>query len=162
MHCAGGAFAQSVTQADVGRFIRDQNGEPIGSLKAIRDNQAVVWYWFAFTPGNNGFRQGPPLPRRAAWVERGRLRDHADPGARPTVCCTVGCETRPSRTGGRTKTARELGTSYSVVATIRAEAIRVRITAAPTGAKGSASCHPPGSGRSLGAISTLQRARIGR
>src|SRR5208283_4904136 len=57
---------------------------------------------------------------------------------------------RPSRTWGENKDSPGLGhgTNYSVVATIRAEAIRVRITAAPTGAKGSASCYPPGSGPS--------------
>src|SRR5271166_3190644 len=45
--------------------------------------------------------------------------------------------------GGRTKTARNLGTSYSMVATIRVGAIRLRVIAAPTGAKGSAKCPPP-------------------
>lgn len=42
-----------VTEADVGRFIRDQNGDPIGSLHAIHGDQAVVWYGFVNTPGNH-------------------------------------------------------------------------------------------------------------
>ena len=44
---------QSVTQADVGHFVRDQNGTVIGSLKAVEGNQAVVWYGFFNTPGNH-------------------------------------------------------------------------------------------------------------
>ena len=55
---AGAAVAQAqsiqpVTQADVGHFVRDQNGTVIGSLKAIEGNQAVVWYGFFNTPGNH-------------------------------------------------------------------------------------------------------------
>ena len=49
----GIAMAQSITQADVGSFVRDGNGEVIGSLKAIHGDQAVVWYGFFNTPGNH-------------------------------------------------------------------------------------------------------------
>ena len=49
----GCAAAGSVTQADVGRFLRDQSGAPIGSLQAIQGDQAVVWYGFVNTPGNH-------------------------------------------------------------------------------------------------------------
>ena len=45
--------ARPVTQADVGRFLRDQDGSPIGSLHAIHGDQAVVWYGFVNTPGNH-------------------------------------------------------------------------------------------------------------
>lgn len=44
---------QPVTQADVGHFVRDQNDNVIGSLKAIEGNEAVVWYGFFNTPGNH-------------------------------------------------------------------------------------------------------------
>ena len=49
---ASPAFAASVTQADVGRFVRDRDGAPMGSLQAIQGDQAVVWYGFVHTPGN--------------------------------------------------------------------------------------------------------------
>ena len=49
----GTAFAQNITQADVGSFVRDQDGTPIGSLKAIEGNQAVVWVGFFNTEGNH-------------------------------------------------------------------------------------------------------------
>ena len=51
--CTGAAFAQNITAADVGSFVRDQDGTPIGSLKAIQGNQAVVWVGFFNTPGNH-------------------------------------------------------------------------------------------------------------
>jgi hypothetical protein len=49
----GAAMAQNVTQADVGSFVRDQNGTAIGSLKAIQGDRAVVWLGFFNTPGNH-------------------------------------------------------------------------------------------------------------
>ncbi len=49
---AGPVLAQP-TQANVGSFLRDQNGSPIGSLKAINGDQAVVWFGFVNTPGNH-------------------------------------------------------------------------------------------------------------
>jgi len=49
----GSTLPGRVTQADVGRFIRDQNGDPIGSLKAIQGNAAVIWFGFVNTPGNH-------------------------------------------------------------------------------------------------------------
>ncbi len=52
MLMSGAAMAQTVTQADVGNFVRDQNGMAIGSLKAIRGDQAVVHLGFFNTPGN--------------------------------------------------------------------------------------------------------------
>jgi len=49
---SGAAMAQTVTQADVGNFVRDQDGVAIGSLKAIQGDQAVVHLGFVNTPGN--------------------------------------------------------------------------------------------------------------
>ncbi len=49
---SGAAMAQTVTQADVGNFVRDQDGVAIGSLKAIQGEQAVVHLGFVNTPGN--------------------------------------------------------------------------------------------------------------
>ncbi len=49
---SGAAMAQTVTQADVGNFVRDQSGMAIGSLKAIQGDQAVVHLGFFNTPGN--------------------------------------------------------------------------------------------------------------
>jgi len=49
---SGAAMAQTVTQADVGTFVRDQSGLAIGSLKAIQGDQAIVHLGFFNTPGN--------------------------------------------------------------------------------------------------------------
>ncbi len=49
----GAALAQTITPSDVGSFVRDANGTPIGSLKAIEGNHAVVWIGFVNTPGNH-------------------------------------------------------------------------------------------------------------
>jgi len=49
---SGAAMAQTVTQADVGTFVRDQSGMAIGSLKAIQGDQAIVHLGFFNTPGN--------------------------------------------------------------------------------------------------------------
>jgi hypothetical protein len=49
---SGAAMAQSITQADVGSFVRDQSGMAIGSLQAIQNGQAVVHLGFVNTPGN--------------------------------------------------------------------------------------------------------------
>jgi len=49
---SGAAMAQTVTQADVGNFVRDQTGLAIGSLKTIQGDQAVVHLGFVNTPGN--------------------------------------------------------------------------------------------------------------
>jgi len=49
---SGAAMAQTVTQADVGNFVRDQDGVAIGSLKAIQGDQAIVHLGFFNTPGN--------------------------------------------------------------------------------------------------------------
>src|SRR5271166_4752454 len=43
----------SITQADVRQFLYDRSGELIGSLWAVRGDQAVVWYGFVNTPGNH-------------------------------------------------------------------------------------------------------------
>ena len=61
---AGAAMAQTVTRADVGSFVRDQNGAVIGSLKSIQGNQAVVWIGFVNTPGNH--LETVPLTQLAA------------------------------------------------------------------------------------------------
>jgi len=49
---SGAAMAQSITQADVGSFVRDSSGQAIGSLQAIQNGQAVVHLGFFNTPGN--------------------------------------------------------------------------------------------------------------
>ena len=66
---ASPAFAGSVTGADVGRFIRDPSGAPVGSLVAIHGDKAVVWYGFAYTPGNHL----ETVPLSAITVAGGRL-----------------------------------------------------------------------------------------
>ena len=66
---ASPAFAGSVTQADVGRFIRDPSGAPIGSLVAVQGDKAVVWYGFVNTPGNHL----ETVPLSAITVASGRL-----------------------------------------------------------------------------------------
>jgi hypothetical protein len=50
---SGAAMAQTITQDDVGSFVRDQSGTAIGSLDAIQGNQAVVHLGFFNTPGNH-------------------------------------------------------------------------------------------------------------
>jgi hypothetical protein len=49
---SGAAMAQTITQSDVGTFVRDGNGQVIGSLQAIQNGQAVVHLGFFNTPGN--------------------------------------------------------------------------------------------------------------
>jgi hypothetical protein len=50
---SGAAMAQSVTQADVGSFVRDSSGTAIGSLDAIHGDQATVHLGFFNTEGNH-------------------------------------------------------------------------------------------------------------
>jgi len=49
---SGAAMAQTITQADVGSFVRDSSGQAIGSLQAIHNGQAIVHLGFFNTPGN--------------------------------------------------------------------------------------------------------------
>jgi len=49
---SGAAMAQTITQADVGSFVRDSSGMAIGSLDAIQNGQAIVHLGFFNTPGN--------------------------------------------------------------------------------------------------------------
>jgi hypothetical protein len=49
---SGAAMAQTVTQEDVGSFVRDSSGHVIGSLQAIRNGQAIVHLGFFNSPGN--------------------------------------------------------------------------------------------------------------
>ncbi len=49
---SGAAMAQAITQDDVGSFVRDSNGQVIGSLQAIQNGQAIVHLGFFNTPGN--------------------------------------------------------------------------------------------------------------
>jgi hypothetical protein len=50
---SGAAMAQTITQADVGSFVRDANGMAIGSLDAIHGDQATVHLGFFNTEGNH-------------------------------------------------------------------------------------------------------------
>ncbi len=50
---SGAAMAQTITQADVGSFVRDSSGQTIGSLQAIQNGQAIVHLGFFNTPGNH-------------------------------------------------------------------------------------------------------------
>jgi hypothetical protein len=50
---SGAAMAQTITQADVGSFVRDSSGQAIGSLQAIQNGQATVHLGFVNTPGNH-------------------------------------------------------------------------------------------------------------
>ncbi len=59
---SGAAMAQTITQADVGSFVRDANGMAIGSLDAIHGDQATV-------------HQRLTLPRRRRRAE-GRIQQH--------------------------------------------------------------------------------------
>jgi hypothetical protein len=49
---SGAAMAQTVTQDDVGSFVRDSSGHVIGSLQAIQNGQAIVHLGFFNSPGN--------------------------------------------------------------------------------------------------------------
>jgi hypothetical protein len=49
----GAAMAQTITQADVGSFVRDPSGMAIGSLDAIHGDQATVHLGFFNTEGNH-------------------------------------------------------------------------------------------------------------
>jgi hypothetical protein len=46
---SGAAMAQTITQADVGSFVRDSSGQAIGSLDAIQNGQATCT-WASSTP----------------------------------------------------------------------------------------------------------------
>jgi hypothetical protein len=74
---SGAAMAQSITQADVGSFVRDQSGMAIGSLQAIQNGQAVVHLGFVNTPGNRLVT----LPLNQIADNGGRLVLNTVPGA---------------------------------------------------------------------------------
>ncbi len=74
---SGAAMAQTITQADVGSFVRDQSGMAIGSLDAIQGNQAVVHLGFFNTPGNRLVT----LPLSQLADNGGRLVLNTVPGA---------------------------------------------------------------------------------
>jgi len=74
---SGAAMAQTVTQADVGSFVRDSSGQAIGSLQAIQNGQAVVHLGFFNTPGNRLVT----LPLNQLADNGGRLVLNTVPGA---------------------------------------------------------------------------------
>jgi hypothetical protein len=74
---SGAAMAQSITQADVGSFVRDGSGQAIGSLQAIQNGQAIVHLGFVNTPGNRLVT----LPLNQLADNGGRLVLNTVPGA---------------------------------------------------------------------------------
>jgi hypothetical protein len=74
---SGAAMAQTITQADVGSFVRDGSGQAIGSLDAIQGNEATIHLGFVNTPGNRLVT----LPLSQLADNGGRLVLNTVPGA---------------------------------------------------------------------------------